>query len=176
MELAVVWLATAAFWGGIVGLGYLHRGKPSHDFECLTHPREHGCPPPAPQTIASIAGSLSSCSPFETLDGRRMLIFTWDSLSWDEPSTYRVVADETSTSEDGKDVLFAARPRETKGLWSIEDTKANRISVVIGRAKTEYVLLTWSDGLKCALVSGSISNADLTQSFFGEQEPEDEAR
>ena len=67
-----------------------------------------------------------------------------------------------------KDAPYATYPREAKGVWSVDNTRANIVSIKIGRLRIRYELLTWSDGLRCALISGSISDADLTRSLFGE--------
>jgi hypothetical protein len=101
---------------------------------------------------------LDYCSPFQALDGQRMLTFT--------VADHSVIAAQSREGETAKGAFLADHPKEIKGVWLAEE-ETNRVTVEIEGTKSEYTLLVPFGKDQCILVSGSPSSADLTDSMFG---------
>jgi hypothetical protein len=106
---------------------------------------------------------LDSCSPFETLDGQRMLTFS--------VADHSVVATEAVGDEKAEGALSAAHPQKAEGTWVVEE-ETHRVDVEIGGTKENYTLLVSFSKDQCILVSGSLSGADLTKSLFATPAPD----
>jgi hypothetical protein len=120
-----------------------------------------GCWPfagePAEPLKITVSEWLDYCSPFEALNGQRMLTFT--------VADHSVIAAEALGEEKEKGALFAAHPQKTKGVWAA-DEDTHGVSVEISGSKSEYTLLIPFGENQCILVSGSLLAADLTNSLF----------
>jgi hypothetical protein len=112
---------------------------------------------PAEPLKLTVTEWLDYCSPFEALDGQRMLTFTVADRS--------VIVVEALGEEKAKGALFAAHPEKTKGVWAA-DENTHGVSVEISGSKSEYTLLIPFGEDQCILVSRSLLGADLTNSLF----------
>jgi hypothetical protein len=99
---------------------------------------------------------LDFCSPFSSADGTRSLTFNPKGsvqLTMDTPKNVKL-------------------DKPAAGSWKFEED-IGRVSVSFGKIRNEYELFTYDGDLKCVLVSGTKTNANLSESWFGEFEPQD---
>jgi hypothetical protein len=140
-------------------LSYRHAPKPQ--------------PPPAPSLRWSAAGDLQDCSPFASLDGRRLLAFNARGHRAAEGAGAR--ASDQQTELDVELEAIAAGPpgqRLPEGLragpFQVDDA-TGRVAIALPGETQSYTLLEpmplGADG--CVLVFGDLAAADLTKSWFG---------
>lgn len=111
------------------------------------------------RTDLTIYEWLDVCSPFESFDGARMLEF--------EIKDRSVKLTEAVGDERAKGALMADSPTVVRGTWSADETTRG-IVVDVGGTKATYTLvIPFSEG-ECILSAGTISAADLRNSWFGE--------
>ncbi len=114
------------------------------------------CAPASPagatnqQAAFSKEETLEFCSPFSSPDGQR-------SLSFDEHGKVELTID---TPEN----ITLDKP--ASGSWQF-DSGRGRVIVSFGQMRSEYELFTYDSDDKCILVSGTQSNANLKESWFG---------
>jgi hypothetical protein len=117
----------------------------------------HSCyfaPPaqPTPLKRTLVEEWLADCTPFQALDGHRTLDFYGNDHS--------VVESEREASL-GDDAI------EKPGVW-LANEETHRVTIDIDGLKSEYRLMRPADFYYdlCILLSGSVTDADLTKSLF----------
>jgi hypothetical protein len=130
-------------------------------------------PPPAPSLRWSAAGDLQDCSPFASLDGRRLLAFNARGHRAAEGAGGRA-ADHQTELDDELETIAAGpsgqRPPEgiRAGPFQVDDA-TGRVAIALPDEMQSYTLLEpmplGADG--CVLVFGDLAAADLTKSWFG---------
>jgi len=106
----------------------------------------------------AIAQWLYICSPFKSFDGYRALYFFPRSHT---VTLIEVVSDETRTAVPYPKIVGT-------GTW-IGDEKAKRVSVDlgIGHVRFTYAAVMTSNLDQCILAAGTITSANLRNSWFG---------
>lgn len=113
----------------------------------------------------SVGQWLYACSPFESLDGKRMLVF--------RPSDHSVTSSEAIGDEAEVGALAAKNPQRTKGTWEADEA-TKRVVVNIGDSQFGYLLIVPFGEGQCILGAGNIRAVDLRRSLFGEPDFSDE--
>jgi hypothetical protein len=154
----VVPLTLAATLLGII-LSYRHPTQPA--------------PAPAPSLRWSAAGDLQDCSPFASLDGRRLLAFNARSHLAAEGAGARS-SDHQTELDDELEAIAAGAPGQRlpegirAGPFQLDDA-TGRVALALPGETQSYTLLEpmplGADG--CVLVFGDLAAADLTRSWFG---------
>jgi hypothetical protein len=138
----------------------------------LRHPSKPA-PPPQPSLRWSAAGDLQDCSPFASLDGRRLLAFNAGRHLAAEGAGAR--SSDHQTELDVELEAIAAGPsgqRPPEGIragpFQVDDA-TGRVALSLPGETQSYTLLEpmplGADG--CVLVFGDLAAADLTRSWFG---------
>jgi hypothetical protein len=96
---------------------------------------------------------LDVCSPMETADERKSLVFL---------ANHTVVAEESHSGS----VLDDRHPLMTHGIWSGDDA-GRAVSVELGGRRRSYTLYLPSSEQQCILAEGPENSADLSQAWFG---------
>ena len=130
----------------------------------LVAPRQHS--EAAKARPLSVPQWLDECSPFESLDGTKLLDFSARDNS--------VKMTEAVDSEKAAGAASAKHPKIVRGTWSADES-TKQIMVTFNATTSRYVLLTTFSEDRCILSAGDLSSADLRNSWFGEVdlEPED---
>ena len=109
--------------------------------------------------VQEIAVTVDNCSPFSSADGlRTMYLHRAGKVELEMTAPKNVTLDAPA-----------------KGNW-VRDTSTDRIIVSFGRISSEYELFIYDYGTRCILAHGKRSDADLTQSWYGEITPEEPER
>jgi hypothetical protein len=101
---------------------------------------------------------LYDCSPFESLDANRSLMF--------KPADGTILLYEAANEDRGKGAFSVSKARKTVGTFTVDEAMRN-VSVAIGEFKADYTFIL-TPGFQCLLISGSVKSADLSSSWFGE--------
>ena len=123
--------------------------------------------PPAPTAEQIVDG----CTLFTDQNSKRMLVFT---------SSHGVELTElTSAAGADEDILGSKHVQVSSGTFTI-DPSTMTVTVNLAGKSTAYTAFS-PDTQSCVLVHGSLNDADLTSSWFGEfgsadNEPDDDSQ
>ena len=109
-------------------------------------------------TDFTVVSWLNDCSPFESLNEERVLMFK---------KGQSVELSEAVGDEKAKGALQAKHPRKTQGTWIADEATRSVIVELDGTRKT-YTLLVTPSFSSCVLIAGAIDSADMRSSWFGE--------
>ena|SRR5579859_1886537 len=100
---------------------------------------------------------LDICTPFESFDGKRLLLF--------KIPNHTLTIKEAVGPERERGALWAKNPMITKGSWSISDT-TGKIEVSLAGASAELSLVVPFSEDQCILTDVDPEAADLFQSWY----------
>jgi hypothetical protein len=161
-------------WSGVLGfLVFLAFAALPFAIMLFTRHPSKPAPPPQPSLRWSAAGDLQDCSPFASLDGRRLLAFNARGHRAAEGAGGRS-SDHQTELDDALEAAAAGPPGQRvpegirAGAFQVDDA-TGRVAIALSGEAQSYTLLEpmplGADG--CVLVFGDLSAADLTRSWFG---------